>query len=131
MRDNVLICCLVLLLGCQTPEGVRERAWIMGGLEKRVTPDEARLVAFRHIDTAIKQDLALNTDGGREEAETLAKLRQNQNSKLDWFLGRCRDGDEIWTYRYYLTPDRRGGESGLAILRKGVIVEHKVMLIYD
>lgn len=106
----VLICCLALLFGCQSQDPTRDHARIMRGLEKRVTAEEARGIVLADLDNCIAEGRAMNTDESRKEAQLSTQIREIRNSKLDSFFARRRTGDEIWVYRTYATPDRRGGQ---------------------
>lgn len=132
MRLLAAISCVMLLLGCHSVETRRREAdRITSALEKRITVEQARHIVLDVYDHAIQTADNDRTPGARAESETLAKKRQRLNSRLETFLGCYRPGDELWSYRTYVTPDRHGGERGLAILRAGVVIEHMGLMVYD
>ncbi len=134
MRLCFAIICAVLLVGCKSQHDSHdETVRVANALERRITPDEARHILFDHIDRAMHaaQMHSASNEDARLELAILSQRRQRLGSKFDSFLGRSRTGDEIWDYRTYATADRRGGESGFAIVRDGRVVEHMGIMIYD
>jgi len=134
MRFHVAIVCAVLFVGCQSPQGSHDdTARIANALEKHITTEEARHILFDDIDRATQRVRARATDNedSRTELEIWAKQRRRLSSSLESLLSRSREGDELWSYRTYVTADRRGGESGFALIRDGRIIEHMEIMIYD
>ena len=134
MRLCLPIVCAVLLAGCQSqPCSHDESVRIAGALKTRITPDEVRHILFDDIDRAIqtaKTDLTTHEDV-RTEVVMLSRQRRRLSSRFDSFLGHSRSGDELWDYRTYVTPERRGGESGFALVREGKVVGHMKVRVYD
>jgi hypothetical protein len=146
MRSRLFIIVTTLLLGCQSHyvsrgdvEGLvasyerQVAARIGNALERRVTVEEARHVVFDEIDRAIQtvQTRSASKAEGRAELEILTRERKRRSAKFDTFLSRSRSGDELWLYRTSVTADQRGGESGLAFVRDGAVVEHMGVMILD
>lgn len=103
---------------------------IADALERRVTEAEARDILLGPIDRSIEAAPPNDNDGSRL-VESLIRLRQTLSARLDAFLSGSREGDQLWFYRTYVTVDRRGGESGFALVRDGRVVGHLTALIYD
>jgi hypothetical protein len=134
MRLCYAIICAVLLVGCQSPPGTHdETVRIALALKRRITPDEARHILFDDIDRAIQAaqtHLAAHEDV-RTEVAILSSQRQRLSARFDSFFTHSRAGDELWDYRTYVTPEQRGGESGIALVREGIVVGHMKVMIYD
>jgi predicted small secreted protein len=104
VRSIIALLSVIVLAACNTPSGSGfETVRIENALERRVTVEEAR-----H-----------------------KWLRDGLSSRLESFLSGAQEGDELWLYRTYVTTDRRGGETGLALVRGGRVVNHVVHLIID
>jgi hypothetical protein len=122
---------MVLLVGCQSPQSPRDddTARIASSLERCITNEEARRMILNDIDLGIQGKQAQAPDP--RELVILAKNRKAISSRLESFLARSRSGDQLWVYRTYVAADWRGGESGLALVRAGTVVEHMRFIIYD
>jgi hypothetical protein len=134
IRFHVAIICTVLFAGCQSPNGSHDdAARIANALEKQITIEEARHILFDDIDRAMQavQARATDTEDSRTELKILAGHRRMLNSRLESLLSRSRNGDALWSYRTYVTADRRGGESGFALIRDGRVIEHMEIVIID
>jgi hypothetical protein len=102
---RLLLLSFVLLIGCVIPaERLHGNVEIENALVKRVTDEEARAIAL--------------SSGG-------------DDSKLEKFFLLRRPDDELWTYRTFVTADLRGGQSGLALIRRGKTAAHLPLLTYD
>jgi len=130
VRFLIAIVCTVLVIGCESPQSSRDdNASIASSLEKPITNEEARHILFDDIDRSIR--VAQTQASDQAELEILVKHRQKLSSSLESFLSRVRAGDQLWLYRIYATSDRRGGESGFALLRDGAVVGHMGVMIHD
>ncbi len=122
MRLCYTTVCAVLIVGCQSPRHSRhENVRIADSLERQITADEARHILFDDIDRDIEaaQARPAAEEGVGDVVTDLSQVRQGLSSRFDSFLERSREGDELWMYRTHVTADRRGGESGFALVRKG------------
>jgi hypothetical protein len=130
MRLHVAIVLTFVVVGCQSPSASRHaNACIAKSLEKRIGDEEARHIAFDDIDRTMRAAQSNGSDFA--ELEVLARHRKSLYSKIEAFLSRFRGGDQLWVYRTHVTADRRGGESGFALVRDGAVVEHITLMIYD
>jgi hypothetical protein len=142
MRCLVIITGTWLLIGCQSQHASRDDAGgladsyqrhavirIEDSLERRVTVEEARHMALDSIDHTIQ--VAKNEASDQKLPDHLARNRELMSSRLESFLARLHEGDQLWSYRAYDTVDRRGGESGFAIVREGKVVEYVGFVVYD
>ena len=132
MRFVLVIVCATLLIGCHSPRSSGdETAQIASSLERRVTDAEARHILLDDIERAMQAARSANHDDSHRELEVLDKKRQRLTSKFESFLSHFQKDDQLWVYRTYVTSDRRGGESGFALVRNGWIAEHMGVMIYD
>lgn len=99
----------------------------------RLTAEEARQILFNDIDRVMEtlQVRAADNEDCRAELKILARHRQRQSSSLESLLSQSHKSDQIWHYRTYVTADRRGGESGIALVRNGKVIGQMQIMIFD
>ena len=134
MRFHFVIVSAVLLVGCQSPNESRDTTTrIAESLARQITAEEARRIILDRFDPDIQaaQARSATDEDSRLELEVLTRGRRRKISGLESFLSRRQNGDELWTYRTYVTADRRGGESGFALVRNRRVVEHMGDITYD
>jgi hypothetical protein len=131
---------LFLLAGCShTPKhGSPGEERVARWLEARISPEGARhwlLDNIDHMTQTIQKRTEIATaaadrDDYQGELDVLARTHEKLSLALESFLSGCLEGDELWTYRTFATADR-GGEGGIAIVRDGKVIQHKVFVVYD
>ena len=111
---------------CRTPHGE-----VQNSLTKRLTEEEARNEAYGYIDRDLsKLDRIPESERVREERAVLTSVRAKQKKRFDKFYSRFQARDECWSYRTYVV-ENRGGQTGLARVRKGRVKETLPLLIID
>lgn len=125
------IAALLVLASCATQTG-SPVAVTRDSLERRITREEAQAFVLADTDRAVQLAQAHTTNSAEAQSELkiLVAHRHDLTSRLESFLAGSSPSDQLWFYRTQ-TSAGRGGDSGLALLRNGKIVDHLTIAICD
>jgi hypothetical protein len=133
VRTVIGIAALLVLATCATQTG-SPVAVTRESLERRINREEAQAFVLADTDRAVQlaqaQRATTNSAEAQSELKILAAHRHDLTSRLESFLADSSPSDELWVYRTH-TSAGRGGESGLALLRNGRIIDHLTIAICD
>jgi hypothetical protein len=122
----IMILCFGGMIACKTTFPDVNQA-----LTKKLSEVQARDEAYGLFDRDLARLNALpESERVKFERAALTRLRDRQKEKLDKFFSRFRPSDQCWSYRTYVVQDR-GGQTGLAQVRKGRVKEVLPLLTID
>ena len=119
--------------GCRS-DRTNSPEWLTwADLDRKVTRDECLHFVLGDLDRQI-QALEAKVHNGTEanvELSVTRHERERQERRLEAFLSRAGNSDQLWTYRTYATKDGRGGSMGLARTRDSRIEDFFQIMIID